>query len=185
MSLALEVRRLSQRDLCDDFSAGSGEDEVKLNEFFRRYAKKHQARQISATSVAVAGTTIAGFVTITPSVVPAELIKDRVNGLGRYPAPVLLLARMATDARCQRQGVGSRLMRNVVFARALELADGFGCVGVYVDPKPTALAFYSQFGFTALPVEGRDPAPMFLPLATIRAALATSPAEVSHAAAPG
>jgi hypothetical protein len=44
MSLELEIRRLSQRDVCGGFSAGADPDHVKLNEFFHRYAKQNEGR---------------------------------------------------------------------------------------------------------------------------------------------
>jgi hypothetical protein len=56
-----------------------------------------------------------------------------------------------------------------VFELALELRDRTGCIGVVVDAKPDAVAFYERYGFTALPdvVEGRmrwppRSVPMFL-----------------------
>jgi GNAT superfamily N-acetyltransferase len=172
MSLELEIRRLSQRDVCGGFSAGTDPDHVKLNEFLHRYAKQNEARQASATSVAWAGGVIAGFVTIAPGTVDPVRIVEHVKGLGRHSAPVLVLARMATDARFRGQGVGARLMRDVVFAKAMDLADGYGCVGVYVDAKPGAVGFYPRYGFAALPSEAvvTEPTPMFLALKTIRLA---------------
>lgn len=124
MSLTLEIRRLSQRDIVGGFSAGTTEDDLRLSEFFQRYAKQNEARQMSATFVAWAGDRIAGFVTIVPGTVEPKRIEDHVKGLSRHAAPVLVLARMATDASFQKQGVGRRLMREVVLARAIALADG-------------------------------------------------------------
>jgi GNAT superfamily N-acetyltransferase len=115
---------------------------------------------------------VAGFVTIAPGTVDPARIADHVKGLGRHSAPVLVLARMATDARFLGQGVGDRLMRDIVFVRAMDLADGYGCVGVYVDAKPGAVTFYPRYGFVSLPSDApvAEPRPMFLPLKTIRLA---------------
>jgi hypothetical protein len=61
------------------------------------------------------------------------------------------------------------------------MADDFGCVGVIVDAKPDAQAFYAKYGFVAVEaVEGLSdarPAPtaMFLPLRAIRHALGKPP----------
>lgn len=172
MPLELEIRRLSQKDRCPDF--GSGDD--RLDEFFRRYAKQHEARKISATFVACAAETIVGFVTIVPASIPSAPLKAHVKHLSSFPAPVLLLARMATDARFQKQGIGAQLLREV-FARAVVLADGFGCVGIYVDPKPDAVAFYAKYDFAVLPVEAVPP-PMFLPMGTVRSAMADTGREL-------
>jgi hypothetical protein len=60
----------------------------------------------------------------------------------------------------------AKLLRDVVFARAVELADGFGCIGVYVHPKPDVVLFYARYGFVALHDEAVPP-PMFLPMAVV------------------
>jgi GNAT superfamily N-acetyltransferase len=171
MPLDLEIRRLSQRDLCGGFSAGPTPDDARLDEFLQRYAKQSERRQTSATSLAWAATAIAGFVTVVPGTVDPVRIAEHVKGLSRHAVPVLVLARMATDARFQKQGVGDCLLRDVVFAKARELADGFGCVGVWVDAKPGAVVFYERYGFVALgpDVAATEPRPMFLALGTIRA----------------
>jgi GNAT superfamily N-acetyltransferase len=165
MPLELEIRRLQQQDLCGDFRSGS----ERLDDFFRRYAKQTQARQHTATFVALVTERIAGFVTIVPASAASLPLKGHVKNLSNFPAPVLLLARMATDARFQKQGIGGRLLYEV-FTQAAVLADGFGCVGIYVDPKPDAIAFYAKHDFVALQVETVPP-PMFLPMGTVRAVM--------------
>jgi GNAT superfamily N-acetyltransferase len=166
MPLKLEIRRLSQADRCPDFCSGND----SLDNFFRRYAKKHDARKLSATFVASANDKIVGFVTTVPFSVPAMVLKSHVNSLPSYPATVLLLARMATDVGFQKRGVGAQPLREVVFARTMALADDFGCVGLYVDPKPEAVGFYAKYGFVSL-LHDAVPPPMFLSLGTIRSAM--------------
>jgi hypothetical protein len=57
------------------------------------------------------------------------------------------------------------------------MADEYGCVGVVVDAKPEAEAFYAKYGFAAVDaVEGRSdarpaPKPMFLSMRAINAAI--------------
>lgn len=169
MSLPLEIRRLSQRDPRNTFSAGEDDEAKALNQFFAQYAGQNDSRGLSATSVALSGGTIAGFVTITPGAIDPSLIASHAK-VGHHPAPLLILARMATDLRFQKQGVGEQLMHRVVFERAIDLADNFGCVGVYVDPKHRAVTYYSRFGFIPLATREATPPPMFLPLKTLRAA---------------
>jgi len=60
------------------------------------------------------------------------------------------------------------------------MADDYGGVGVVVDAKPDAEAFYSKYGFVAVEaVEGRSdarpaPTPMFLSIRAIRDAVRKS-----------
>ena len=73
-------------------------------------------------------------------------------------------------------GVGLLLLR-LVLRLAIQMADGYGCVGVVVDARPAAEAFYRKYGFVAVEaVEGRSearpaPIPMFLSLRAIRDAV--------------
>jgi hypothetical protein len=106
MAPAFGIRLLSERDRCDDFTAGPGQE--KLTEFFRRYAKQHKRRSSSATYIGEGAGIIYGFVTIVPGVVKPEHLSNEVRGLSQsYDAPVLVLARMATDARFQKTGLAS------------------------------------------------------------------------------
>jgi len=55
------------------------------------------------------------------------------------------------------------------------MAGDFGCIGVVVDAKPQAVAFYERYGFTVLDVaQGQlgdrpEPLPMFLEIGAIPA----------------
>ena len=92
--------------------------------------------------------------------------------LPRYPLPVLRLARLAVDRSAQGQGLGLQLLR-FVLRLSLKMADDYGCVGVIVDAKPDAEAFYATYGFVPVdPVEGQSdarpaPTPMFLSIRAI------------------
>jgi L-amino acid N-acyltransferase YncA len=73
------------------------------------------------------------------------------------------------------QGIGKALLVHTLGV-ALELRDQAGCVGIVADVKPGAVPFYASLGFE--PVEGvrggllhGGPAPMFLPLDAVAAAL--------------
>lgn len=125
---------------------------MDLDRFFARYAGQNQFRHhIGTTYVAVddAGV-IAGFATVAASELASDALPaSKRRGLPRYPLPVLRLARLAVDERAKGTGVGSLLLR-AVFLLARQLADDVGCVGVVVDAKPEAVAFYGKLGFVAL-----------------------------------
>ena len=92
---------------------------------------------------------------------------------------MLRLARLAVDQSARGQGVGLQLLR-FVLRLARQMADEYGCVGVVVDAKPEAEAFYAKYGFAAVDVvEGRSdarpvPTPMFLSMRAIREAIGES-----------
>jgi GNAT superfamily N-acetyltransferase len=144
----LRVRRLEPGDERGSFSSGN----VDLDRFFLKYAGQNQFRHhIGTTYVAVdAAERIAGFATVTASeIAPETMAQTKTKRLPRYPVPVLRLARLAVDERVRGHGVGGLLLR-AVFVLAQQMADEIGCLGVLVDAKPDAVAFYAKLGFTAL-----------------------------------
>ena len=96
-------------------------------------------------------------------------LEHHLAALEEIPADV---ARLAVDRRMQRQGIARQLLR-AVFLVAQEMATRVGCVGVLVDAKHDAVAFYRRYGFEELAIiEGRlgdRPAPvgMFVALGSI------------------
>ena len=93
---------------------------------------------------------------------------------------MLRLARLAVDSRVRGRGLGEQLLR-FTLGLALRMADDYGCVGLVVDAKPGAEAFYERYGFRAIEgVEGQSearpaPTPMFLPTSEILAATPRRP----------
>jgi GNAT superfamily N-acetyltransferase len=168
--MPLEIRRLLPEDDRSTFESG----DLDLDRFFWRFAGQNQFRHhIGTTYVAVEDGVLVGFATVTASeLLGAELPAARRKKLPKYPLPVLRLARLAVSRTARGRGVGSALLR-AVFVLAHRMADDYGCVGVAVDAKEGAVAFYERLGFFALEVErGQlgdrpEPQPMFLELGAI------------------
>lgn len=90
-----------------------------------------------------------------------------------YPLPVLRLGRLAVDSHYQGMGIGKQLLGHVLRV-AVQQKKTVGCVGVVVDAKEEAIAFYQKFGFKVLEdvIEGvlrgsPPPHPMYLPVQSI------------------
>jgi GNAT superfamily N-acetyltransferase len=74
------------------------------------------------------------------------------KGLGGYPVPVILLARLAVDRTEQGKGLGAALLKDAIL-RAASAADIVGCRALLVHAKDKqAQAFYQRFGFEPSPV---------------------------------
>lgn len=170
MAGTIEVRQLRPDDNRSIFKSGN----LDLDSFFRRFAGQNQFRHhIGTTYVAVDGNQILGFATVAGSHIEIEdLPKTTRKKLPHYPLPVLRLARLAVDQKAQGRGVGKLVLR-AVFQIARDMADLVGCVGVVVDAKPDAVAFYERYGFEPFEViEGAlgsrpVPSPMFIPIGSI------------------
>jgi predicted N-acetyltransferase YhbS len=169
----MQIRLLRESDDRSQFKSG----DVALDEFFAKYAGQNQFRHhIGATYIATDGDRILGFATVAAAHIElSSLPMGKRRKLPTYPLPILRLGRLAVGVAAQGTGVGLALMRHV-FELALQMSDLYGCVGVVVDSKPTAVEFYSRLGFFSIEVEQGllearpQPMPMFLPLNLVRAA---------------
>ena len=169
--MKLEVRRLTPDDDRSRFRSGNAD----LDRFFARYAGQNQFRHhLGTTYVAIdpAGG-IAGFATVAASEIsPAAMPESKRKRLPGYPLPVLRLARLAVDDRAKGQGVG-RLLLQAVLGLGQKMSEELGCVGVVVDAKPEAVAFYEKLGFTRLELAAGElgdrpqPVALFLSIAEI------------------
>jgi GNAT superfamily N-acetyltransferase len=173
----IEIRALREADNRASFRSGDAD----LDRFFQQFAGQNQFRHhLGVTYVAVDDQNILGFATVAAAHVEIDELPAVVRRkLPHYPLPVLRLARLAIDQSAQGQGLGLQLLR-FVLRLSLQMADDYGCVGVIVDAKPDAVAFYTKYGFLAVePVEGGSdarpaPRPLFLSARAIRAAMGVS-----------
>src|SRR5262249_21846806 len=125
-----------------------------LNDYLRTQAYQAQKKGISASHVLVREDhpeTIIGFVTLVTTEIPISEPAHDLAGLPktRHSLSALLLARMAVDARYERQEHGEFLLK-FVFKTACEIADLASCAVIVVDAKSDKIAsFYTKYGFIA------------------------------------
>jgi GNAT superfamily N-acetyltransferase len=170
----IEIRALREHDNRASFRSGDAD----LDRFFQQFAGQNQFRHhLGVTYVAVDDQHSLGFATVAAAHVEIEELPAVARRkLPHYPLSVLRLARLAIDQSAQGQGLGLQLLR-FALGLALQMADDYGCVGVIVDAKPDAVAFYTKYGFLAVEaVEGQSdarpaPATLFLSTRAIRAAI--------------
>jgi GNAT superfamily N-acetyltransferase len=129
------VRSLRREDDRSTFRSG----DASLDVFFSQNSGKHQFKaHASVTYVAERDGRIAGYATVTAACIDIVDLPPEDRLRYPYPAPVLSLARLATDERDRGQGIGKELLTHV-FVLAAKMADELGCVGVVVDSKAGAL----------------------------------------------
>ena len=148
------------------FSCGS----KPLDRWLHRYAGQGERRDATRTFVAAGpGGVVRGYYTLLAGQVEhAEATEAARKGLSRhFPIPVAILARLAVDARGQRQGLGAHLLDDAlqrVCRAAQEVAVRAVVVHVIDD---AAAGFYERFGFRGL---GTVPRTLMVTLAELRAA---------------
>jgi predicted N-acetyltransferase YhbS len=141
----------------------------QLNEYLQKFARQTQERDGSRTYVALEGNQVIAYYTLVVGDVewkdcPPELSK----GLGKYPIPVLIIARLAVDRRFHGAGLGIGMIKDA-FNRALAVSDIAGVAAVIVDAKDKeAKAYYERkkIGFTPIP---GDSMRLYIPISIIRA----------------
>jgi GNAT superfamily N-acetyltransferase len=166
--MTVEIRTLRPDD--DRRSFHSGDEALDL--YFHRYAGQNQFRHhIGVSYVAVEDDALLGFVTVSPATLDSEELAQG-RRMPPYPVPVLRVARLATHEEARGRGIGLALVRFCI-ELAERLRDEVGCVGLLVDAKPAAVAFYEKLGFVPVSlIEGgarNIPAPvaMYLPLGAV------------------
>jgi GNAT superfamily N-acetyltransferase len=119
------------------------------------------------------GLRVVGYYTLAVGSVAPETAPPRVaQGLGRYPLPVTLLARLAVDVAEQGRGLGAALVKDAVL-RTAQAADIVGSRALLVHAKDErARDFYRKFGFEPSPV---DDLQLYLLMKDIKRVLGAAP----------
>jgi predicted N-acetyltransferase YhbS len=138
-----------------------------LNNYLKQFALQNQRSQSARTYVVARRQEVVGYYTLAAASARREETPARVaKGLAAHPVPVILLARLAVDAREKGKGLGAGLLKDALL-RAVQAADIVGCRAVMVHAKDEgAKAFYQRFGFEPSPT---DPFQLFLLMKDIKA----------------
>lgn len=165
MNPARRIEKLRRDHPVEDFDCGR----EPLNRYLIRYAWQNQQAGAAQTYVGLDGDVVIGYHTLAVGQVSHPEAPQRVaKGLARHPIPIMLLARMAVDRRCQGQGVGKALLRDAL-ERTLNAAEIAGIRAFAVHAKDEqARSFYELFDFVPSPT---DPLHLFLLLKDVRHSL--------------
>ena len=141
---ALELRH--RRDL---FDCGK----PALNDWLMRHALQAQASGSARTYVIADVDRIAGYFSLTVGQVDSLEAPERVRkGMGHYPIPVVLLARLAVSLQDQGRGIGGGMLQEAI-RRTLTIADQADVRALLTHPiDDDAARFYLRFGFEASPI---------------------------------
>jgi hypothetical protein len=141
------------------------------------WLKRHalQAHQSDAAKVYVVcrGETrdVVGYFALAAGSVGHDAATPRVTkGIGQYPVPVVILARLGVDRSEQGEGVGSALVRDALLQTA-SIAERVGVRALLIHAEtPEAAAFYRHIapGFETSPT---DPLHLIVLMKVLRAAI--------------
>jgi GNAT superfamily N-acetyltransferase len=144
-----------------------------LDDYLRKYAWANHQGRAARTYVVARGSRVVGYYTLAAGSVRRDDVPPRIaKGLGNYPVPIILLARLAVDRSEQGRGLGAALLKDAIL-RAAQAADIVGCRALLVHAKDAAAqGFYRRFGFEPSPVDALH---LYLLMKDILASLANRP----------
>lgn len=142
----------------------------ELNEWLRRQALKNEASGASRTYVTCVEGRVVGYYALATGAVARAAATGKVRRQIPDPIPVMIIGRLAVDARHQGRGLGYGLLRDALL-RTLQVATQTGIRAVLLHAMTAdAKRFYQRAGFQESPV---DPMTMMTAIADIEKALAT------------
>lgn len=141
----MQVERLGEEHDLVGFSCGN----KSLDDWLRIHALENQRRNLSRTFVLIDdGGAVVGYYALSMGgVAKDDVPRNLGRGLPGYQIGMVLLARLAIDARHQGEGLGRDLLIDAIF-HAAAAGQHAAARFIAVDPiDETARRFYSQFGF--------------------------------------
>ena len=140
---------LDRRHPVADFDCGK----AGLNEWLIRYSLQSQASGSAKTFVVADPKRVMGFYSLTVGQVDSLEAPERIRkGMGRYPIPVVILARMAVSLADQGKGIGRGMLQDAI-RRTLLISEQAGIRALLTHPiDQEAERFYLRFGFEASPI---------------------------------
>ena len=121
MSLT-EPQPLDARHRLEEFDCGKH----ALTEWLLRHARQAQGSGSARTFVACDGERVAGYYSLTVGQIDTLEAPERVRrGMGQYPIPPIILARLAVDLDYQKRGLGLSLLQDAI-RRAVAVAEHAG-----------------------------------------------------------
>ena len=139
---------LDARHRVEEFDCGK----QVLTDWLLRHARQAQGSGSARTFVSCDGDRVAGYYSLTVGQIDTLEAPDRVRkGMGQYPIPLIILARLAVDLDYQGRGLGCSLLQDAIH-RAITVAEHAGIRAMLTHPLDAeAAAFYRRFGFESLP----------------------------------
>lgn len=137
----------------EDFDCGK----PSLNDWLLHHARQAQASGSAKTFVVADDDRVAGYFSLTVGQVDILDAPERIRkGMGNYPLPVVILARLAVCTQDQGRGIGFGLLQDAI-RRTFLIAEQAGIRAMLTHPiDEDAALFYSRFGFAASPLRERQ-----------------------------
>lgn len=124
-----------------------------LNDWLLRHARQAQGSGSAKTFVVTDDDRVVGYFALTVGQVDTLEVPERIRkGMGQYPVPVVILARLAVSIKDQGRGIGVGMLQSAI-RRTFLIAEQAGIRAMLTHPiDEEATRFYTRFGFIASPL---------------------------------
>jgi GNAT superfamily N-acetyltransferase len=124
-----------------------------LNDWLVRHARQAQGSGSAKTFIVSEDDRVAGYFSLTVGQIDALDAPERIRkGMGQYPIPIVILARLAVCQQNQGRGIGIGLLQDAI-RRTLLIAEQAGIRAMLTHPiDEQAAQFYNRFGFIPSPL---------------------------------
>jgi GNAT superfamily N-acetyltransferase len=128
-----------------------------LTDWLLHHARQAQGSGSARTFVACDQDRVAAYYSLTVGQIDTLEAPERIRrGMGQYPIPLVILARLAVDLDYQKRGLGFSLLQDAI-TRTVAIADQAGIRALLTHPiDAEADAFYRRFGFEPTPLQERQ-----------------------------
>lgn len=126
---------------------------LALNDWLVRHARQAQSSGSAKTFVVADNSQVLGYFSLTVGQIDTLDAPDRFRkGMGQYPLPVVILARLAVSRSHHGRGIGFGLLQDAI-RRTLLIAEQAGIRAMLTHPiDDEAAKFYTRFGFIQSPL---------------------------------
>ena len=144
---------LHDKHLLEQFDCGN----PSLNEWLLRHARQAQSSGSAKTFVISDDNIVIGYFSLTVGQVETYETPERIRrGMGQYPIPVVILARLAVSINHQGLGIGVGMLQDAI-RRTLKISEQVGIRALLTHPiDDRASNFYERFGFISSPVREKQ-----------------------------
>ena len=125
----------------------------ELDTWLKKHAFQAQTSGSAKTFIVTHDDQVVGYYSLTIGQVDINEVTDRIKkGMGHYPIPVVILARLAVHISFQKKGIGRGMLKDALL-RTLLIAEQSGVRALLVHAiDDNAKTFYQRFGFEVSPI---------------------------------
>lgn len=139
-----------------------------LNNYLQRYLSQNVKKQFARAYVVLQENSarVLGYYTLSAgSIGHVDLPESSQTKVPKYPVPVLMLGRLASDKECKIHNlrVGEKLLVHAI-KTSLQLSRQAGVYALVVEAKSGSKGFYEKYNFMPLNKKGSH---YYLPIQTI------------------